>query len=262
MHVLCALTSNRTKVTSYRSLTFTTEGSATQKKISAAKKCEICAYGKGEGLACRLKDCKKHLHLNCVIEGMFNSNDEDFAHFATVGLLDRNHDSLLVQLQTAGLKEALVGLQLYKTEREEIRYVVCAEHNLESSFVWCTCGKEAEVTENQVMCDLCRRWFHEDCTDFKSGSWVCKGCNANEIFFKNMKLFEIIDEIVGIEAMSHLDKNAIKFLDCFAFKLSPQLIKLMEDKKNVFEVERFYLRKVLENNLINIDTIIESENQD
>jgi hypothetical protein len=128
--------------------------------------------------------------------------------------------------------------------------------------VWCTCGKEAGETENQVMCDLCRRWFHEDCTDFKGGSWVCKGCNANEIYFKNMKLFEIMEQVVGIEAMSHLDKSAIKFLDCFAFKLSPLLLKLMEDKKNVFEVERFYLRKVLEDNLNHIDTIIESESQD
>lgn len=63
-----------------------------------------------------------------------------------------------------------------------------------------------------------------------------------------MKLPELIEKALEVETCSQLDKAHIKYLDHFCLKLSEDLVKIIS--KNSFEVERYYLRKVLESTSI------------
>lgn len=72
MHVLCALTSQRTNLQSYLTLSFAASGPA-QKQMNKSRKCLYCTKennkeAKGEGVPCYIKDCKSYLHLNCVVD--------------------------------------------------------------------------------------------------------------------------------------------------------------------------------------------------
>ena len=63
-----------------------------------------------------------------------------------------------------------------------------------------------------------------------------------------MKVPELIEKALEVETCSQLDKTHIKYLDHFCLKLSEDLVKIVS--KNSFEVERYYLRKVLESPVI------------
>jgi len=52
MHILCALTCPRIRITAYKSLTFALTGSISHKKIVNTKKCNNCPHQKSEGLHC------------------------------------------------------------------------------------------------------------------------------------------------------------------------------------------------------------------
>lgn len=88
-----------------------------------------------------------------------------------------------------------------------------------------------------TVCELCERWFHNLCLkkyNFNEKEETCRACKDNDIFLKNLKLPELIAIAAKTERLTHLDKQSIKFLDHFCFKLSDQLQKLVKEKKNSF----------------------------
>lgn len=68
MHMLCALTSPRVKLNSYKTLTFAAAPLPLKKpKISNSKKCMNCNSTSNEGLHCWKKECKNYIHMDCVL---------------------------------------------------------------------------------------------------------------------------------------------------------------------------------------------------
>ena len=57
---------------------------------------------------------------------------------------------------------------------------------------------------------------------------------------------ELINQAVKLEKLTQLDKLSIKFLDHFCFKMSAAMEKIVSNKKNSFEIERYLLRQHLE----------------
>lgn len=63
-----------------------------------------------------------------------------------------------------------------------------------------------------------------------------------------MRFPELIEKALEVETCSQLEKTHIKYLDHFCLKLSEELVKIIS--KNSFEVERYYLRKVLDSQVV------------
>jgi hypothetical protein len=117
--------------------------------------------------------------------------------------------------------------------RKQPIYLVCDNHNTNGSFLWCPCSTIKE--EKEIECEHCKRWFHLNCFKDPEGK-KCKGCKDNDIFIKNLKLPELLSCAVKFEKQVQLDKHNIKFLDHFCFPLSLTMSKIIEDKRNSFEV--------------------------
>jgi hypothetical protein len=118
---------------------------------------------------------------------------------------------------------------------------VCQEHNKEDFFNWCICKSEIP-DDDSLECESCSRWFHRKCDSFDQH---CTGCVKNDIYRKNARLSELVEKAIEVESCSQLDKVHIKYLDHFCLKLSEELLRLIH--KQEFEIERYYLRKALEN---------------
>ena len=57
---------------------------------------------------------------------------------------------------------------------------------------------------------------------------------------------ELVGQAVRAEKTGQPDKQSIKFLDHFCLKYSVQLETMIQDKKNVFDLERYFLRQQIE----------------
>jgi hypothetical protein len=90
MHVLCALSSPRTRLASYRTLAFLAEGGQ-GKKAARGVRCVVCNNERTAGQDCFIAGCSNHSHLNCValpkpqVEG-----EEEYSAFMTIGLLNKH----------------------------------------------------------------------------------------------------------------------------------------------------------------------------
>lgn len=74
-----------------------------------------------------------------------------------------------------------------------------------------------------VECEGCNRWHHNGCIE----GLICRACADNDIFTKNLKLPELIQQAAKVERLTQLDKQSIKFLDHFCFKLSGSIEKVV-----------------------------------
>jgi len=145
MHVLCALSSPRTKLVSYRTLAFLA-GRPQGKKIAKGLRCVGCSNERGPALPCLIAECSNHSHLNCVALPRPQQDSDEYSAFLTIGLMDKHEDSLLLHLSQSRAF-SFKGLQLYPRPTRETRYFVCSEHNRDEFFIWCHCGKDTQETE-------------------------------------------------------------------------------------------------------------------
>jgi hypothetical protein len=156
--------------------------------------------------------------------------------------LDKNSSSLLYHL--SDYEDKFKSFPFIKHRKRPPKYYVCPDHNDDPNFVWCTCNKSRfkegqKVSDTtQVLCNKCKRWFHEDCSGLKDlrEDFDCKGCVENDFFIKSVQLPELIERVGEIETKTKLDRNSIKILDSFIFRLSEALLRIILDKKNTFEV--------------------------
>jgi hypothetical protein len=64
--VLCALTSPRARLASYKTLVFLAEGTPPKKAAAKAMRCVNCSHDRSQGMHCLIADCTNFSHLNCV----------------------------------------------------------------------------------------------------------------------------------------------------------------------------------------------------
>ena len=81
---------------------------------------------------------------------------------------------------------------------------------------------------------------------FGNDNAICRGCKNSDIYAKNLSLPELFHKALEIETTNTYDRSTVKFLDHLSFKWSEGIQKAVIDKKNVFEVERYFLRQHLE----------------